>query len=212
MTERTHPNAIDVGGQAYLRDAKNNLVPLALVKPVDLLMDELVAKIIEEAEQVSALIAGFRASTFDRVTKFQELLAQEHGAAIGGKKGNITLPSFNGCQKIQVAVADRTEFGPELLAAKALIDECLTEWAGSSGAELRAIVNRVFSVEKEGQINRTELLGLQRVNITDERWVRAMNAIRESMRVVGSREYVRFYRRETPEGQWRAITIDIASA
>jgi hypothetical protein len=78
--------------------------------------------------------------------------------------------------------------------------------------ELRAIVNRVFSVEKEGQINRSELLQLLRINITDERWLRAMNAIRESMRVVGSREYVRFYRRETPEGQWRAITIDIASA
>ena len=69
----------------------------------------------------------------------------------------------------------------------------------------------MFSVEKEGQINRSELLMLLRVNITDPRWLRAMNAIRESMRVVGSREYARFYQRPVPDGQWRAISIDIAS-
>jgi len=211
VSARAHPDAVEVGGALYLRDAKTNLVPIEMVKPIDWLMDEMVREIIEEAEQVSALIAIFRASTFDKVAAFQKLLAQEHGAFIGGKKGNITLSSFNGCRKIQIAVADRTEFGPELLAAKALIDECLMEWSGNSGAEIRAIVNRVFSVEKEGQINRSELLMLLRVNITDPRWLRAMNAIRESMRVVGSREYARFYQRPVPDGQWRAISIDIAS-
>ena len=211
MNQRTHPDAIEAGGALYLRDAKANLVPIEMVKPVDWLMDEMVREIIDEAEQLSARIATFRASTFDKVAAFQKLLAQEHGALIGGKKGNITLSSFNGCRKIQIAVADRTEFGPELQVAKALIDECLMEWSSNSGAEIRAIVNRAFSVEKEGQINRSALLMLLRVNITDPRWLRAMNAIRESMRVVGSREYARYYRRPVPDDQWRAIPIDIAA-
>jgi hypothetical protein len=211
MSQRTYPDAIEFAGELYLRDAKANLVPLPMVKPIDLLMDELVADITAEAEQVSGLIAAFRAKTFDKVTAFQKLLAQEHGTTIGGRKGNITLSSFNGCRKVQIAVADRTEFGPELLAAQALIDECLTEWSSTSGAEIRAIVNRAFPVEKEGQINRSALLMLLRVNITDPRWLRAMNAIRESMRVVGSREYARYYRRPVPDGQWRAIPIDIAA-
>lgn len=207
-----HPAAVDVGGSPYLRDAKGNLVPLSAVKPGDLLMDELVRKATARAAEVSAIIAEFKSATFEHVASFQALLAQDYGAAIGGKKGNLTLTSFDGCRRVQVQVADQIEFGPELQAAKALIDECLAEWSSGSGPELQAIVNRAFSVDKQGQINRSELFMLLRVEIADERWQRAMQAIRDSMRVVGSRTYLRFYERDTHDGAWRAITVDIASA
>ncbi len=211
MTEQpAHPAAVDVGGQPYLRDAKGALVPLSTVKTTDLLMDELVRKVTSAAASLSDRISRFKTAAFNDVGEFQALLAQEYDAAIGGKKGNITLTSYDGCRKVQVQVSDIMEFGPELQAAKALIDECLAEWAAGSGAELRALVNRVFSVDKEGQINRAELFMLLRVEILDERWQRAMLAIRESIRIVGSRSYIRFYHRDTPDGAWRSIPLDIA--
>jgi Protein of unknown function (DUF3164) len=212
VTDRTHPAAIDVGGTPYLRDAKGALVPLATVKASDLLMDELVRSVTLAAKAVSTTIREFKSATFEQVGGFQALLAQDYGAAIGGKKGNVTLTSFDGCRKIQVQVSDLIEFGPELQAAKALIDECLSGWAKESGAELQALVNRVFSVDKQGQINHAELFMLLRVEIQDVRWQRAMQAIRDSIRVIGSRQYVRFYERDTPDGAWRAISIDIAQA
>lgn len=207
-----HPAAIDVAGTPYLRDAKGSLVPLAAVKPADLLMDETVREILAEARAVSTVIAGFKTAAFGKVTSLQELLGQHYGAAIGGRKGNITLMSFDGCQKVQVQVADLLEFGPELQAAKALIDECLTGWAAGSSVELQAIVTRAFSVDKEGQINRAELFMLLRVEIQDERWQKAMDAIRDSIRVVGSRTYMRFYNRPAPDAPWSAVTIDMAAA
>jgi hypothetical protein len=206
-----HPAAIDVGGQPYLRDAKGSLVPLEAVKPADLLMDELVRRQIGEAGALSAEIAAFKRSAFDDIAALQALIAQEYGASLGGRKGNITLMSFDGCAKVQVQVADLMEFGPELQAAKSLIDECLSEWAAGSGVELRALVNRVFQVDKEGQINRAELFMLLRVEIADERWVRAMEAIRNSIRIIGSRNYVRFYSRPHADAAWRAIPIDMAA-
>lgn len=212
MTERSHPAAIDVGGTPYLRDAKGNLVPLAAVKATDLLMDEAVRGILTAARQMSAAIAAFKAQSFEQVAALQGLLAQEYDAQLGGKKGNITLLTFDGCEKVQVAVADVIEFGPELQAAKALIDECLAEWAADSRVELQSLVNRVFAVDKEGQINRAELFMLLRVEIVDERWKRAMEAIRDSIRVVGARTYMRFYERPSPDGAWRGVTIDMASA
>lgn len=211
MTDRAHPAAIDVAGTPYLRDAKGALVPLASVKPADLLMDELVRGMTTSASSLSAQLAGFKLDAFDQVSAFQALLAQDYGATLGGKRGNITLTSFDGCRKVQVQVSDLLEFGPELQAAKSLVDECLTGWSKDSGTELRALVTRAFSVEK-GQINRAELFMLLRVNITDERWVRAMDAIRDSIRVIGSRQYMRFYQRATPEAGWQAITLDIAAA
>lgn len=206
------PGTEMVNGKPYLRDAKGNLVPLEAVKPIDLLMDETVRRITGFARQLSDQIGRFKGHTFEDVNAFQALISQEYGASIGGKKGNITLTSFDGCQKVQVQVADLIEFGPELQVSKTLIDECLSEWSADSRSEIRALVNRVFQVNKEGQINRAELFMLLRVEIEDDRWVRAMDAIRDSIRVIGSRTYVRFYERTAPDAPWRAITIDLAAA
>ena len=201
-----------VEGNEYMRDAKGALVPRETVKPVDLLMDETVRKVIGFARALSAQIARFKGHTFEDVGAFQALIDQEYGASVGGKKGNITLSSFDGLMKVQVQVADLVTFGPELQAAKALVDECLRDWASESGPELRTIVERAFQVDKEGKVNRAELFMLLRVEISDERWKRAMQAIRESMRVIGSKTYIRFYERDRPDGQWRAVTIDLAAA
>jgi hypothetical protein len=211
MTER-HPAAIDVNGEPYLRDAKGNLVPQASVKAADLLMDEMVRGVLKDARALSERISAFKGATFERVGALQELIAQQYNATLGGKKGNITLTSFDGCGKIQVQVADLIEFGPELQAAKLLIDECLAKWAAGSGVELRALVSRVFQVDQEGKVNRADLFMLLRVEIEDERWKRAMDAVRESIRVIGSRTYVRFYERDAPDAAWRGVTLDLASA
>jgi hypothetical protein len=206
------PGAVPVAGKLYLKDAKGVLVPLEAVKPQDRLQDEVVRKILGYAEPLSAQIARFREHTFDDVDAFIGLLAQEYGDQRGGKKGNVTLTTFDGLQKVQVQVADQIEFGPELQIAKGLVDDCLAEWSAGSRTEIRAIVQRAFNVEKGGLINRAELLSLLRLEIQDARWQQAMKAIRDSMRVSGTKRYVRIYRRKDPTAAWEAVSIDAATA
>ena len=203
---------IDVAGAHYMRNAKGALIPLETIKAADRLEDEVVRKVISFARDLSAQIARFKGHTFEDLNGFQSLLEQEYGARAGGAKGNVTFQSFDGLLSVQVQIADQISFGPALQEGKKLIDECLIEWGAESRPELRALVNRVFSVEKEGQINRAELFGLLRLEITDERWLRAMEAIRDSIRVTGTKAYVRFYERDTPQQKPRAITIDLAAA
>ncbi len=69
---------------------------------------------------------------------------------------------------------------------------------------------RVLLTDKEGKVNRGEIFMLLRLDIDDPRWKEAMRAIRESLRVTTSKEYVRFYERDTLESPWRAVTIDLA--
>jgi hypothetical protein len=195
----------------HLRDARGALVPLHLVKPQDQLQDEAVRKIAHFAKDLSAQIARFKIHTFADINAFLALLDQEYGAKPGGKKGNLTLTSYDGCIRVQVQVADRIEFGPELQSAKALVDECLNEWSSDSRAELKLIVNRAFQVDKEGRINRAEIYMLLRAEIDDERWKRAMTAVRDSMRVVGSKEYVRVHVRDNAQAGWTPVPIDLAS-
>ncbi|MGZ8362449.1 MAG: DUF3164 family protein [Caulobacteraceae bacterium] len=203
---------IEVGGKEFMTDAKGRLVPLANVRVTDKLIDGEVRKIIDFAQELSARIARFKRHTLADFAALSALLDQEYGVSVGGEKGNTTFTSFDGCRKVTLQVADNIVFGPELQAAKALVDECLNDWADGANDNLRAIVNQAFNVDQEGLVNRAEMFRLLRLDITDERWGRAMQAIRDSIRVVGAKEYVRFYERPNPRAKWQAVTIDLAAA
>ena len=201
-----------IDGKVYAFDGKGGLTPLELIPAAAALEDETVRKIAGFGLALSAQVARFKGHIFEDLGDFEALLAQEYGATKGGAKGNKTFMSFDGLWKVQVQVADHIDFGPQLQVAKALVDECLTEWASDARAEIRAIVTRAFNTDKAGQINRSEIFMLLRLEIEDERWQRAMRAIRDAMRVVGSKTYVRLYRRQAPDAAWEAITIDLAKA
>jgi hypothetical protein len=212
MSDKPHTAALEYADSWYLRDAKGALVPHSMVKASDLLMDELVRSLTAEALALSAQLAAFKVRAFEQVGSLQALLAQQYGTKVGGAKGNLSLSTFDGCQRVLVQVSDQVEFGPELQAAKALIDECLSEWAATGGDELRALVNRVFQVDQQGRISPAQIFMLLRTEITDPRWLRAMDAVRESIRVIGSRTYMRFHQRDAGDAPWRGVPLDIANA
>lgn len=201
-----------INGKEFMTDAKGSFVPLALVKPQHKLEDETVRKIMGNAVALSAQIGRFRGHTMTDLGSLDALIAQEYNAKIGGAKGNRTYQTIDGLMKVQVQVADQIDFGAELQVAKSIIDECLNEWSVDSRPEIQSIVTRAFNTDKEGKINRSEIFMLMRHQIEDPRWQRAMDAIRDAMRVTGSKEYVRFYTREKITDAWRAITIDLAKA
>ena len=107
--------------------------------------------------------------------------------------------------------ADRIAFGPELQAAKALIDQCLNRWTQDGNDNIRAIVMDAFRVDKGTEIAVDRILGLRRYNIDDEDWQRAMTAIGDAVRVVSSKSYIRFYRQDDPDGRPEIIPLNIAN-
>jgi len=197
--------------EGYMKDAKGRLWPQDTVKETDKLEDQLVAKIMEYADDLSAQIARFKAHTFDDVSTFMDLLAEKYDTKKGGAKGNVSFTSFDGLTQVRVQVQDYITFGPELQIAKDLIDECINEWSEGSRDELRALVNNAFNVDKQGQVNREALFRLRRLSIEHDKWKKAMDAINDSIRVAGSKTYVRFYRRKSAEDRWTAIPIDLAA-
>lgn len=209
---RVQAARIIMDGKAYMHDAKRALVPIEMVKPQDQLEDETVRKIVGYALDLSGQVTRFKQHTHDDLGALDALLEQDYELKKGGAKGNKTYMSFDGCYKVQVAVQDHIDFGPQLQIAKELIDECLIEWASEARPEIRAIVTRAFNTDKAGSVNRSEIFMLLRLEIEDPRWKQAMKAIRDAMRVVGSKTYVRCYQRATADAAWQAITIDLAKA
>ena len=203
-----NPNIPD----GYRADARGRLIPEAQIKPIDLARDAVVMDIVRGAAELNTLLATFKRKSFDDVQALVQLSAEQYRVSLGGDKGNVTLTSFDGKYKVQRAVADNISFDERLQAAKKLIDECLTEWIGQGPGELRVIVQDAFDVDKAGNINASKILSLRRHNITDERWMRAMDAISDAIQVIGTTPYIRVYERIDSSGEYRRLSLDLAGA
>ena len=195
----------------HMENALGHLVPVEMIKPIDLERDKLVKELVAAARGLNKTIAQFKADAFGDIAAFVQLSAEQYGAVIGGTKGNVTLMSFDGRFKVQRAVSETLAFDERLQAAKALIDECIHEWAKGSLPEIKALVNDAFQVDKQGSINTGRVLGLRRMDISDERWQRAMQAISEAVQVVGSKSYVRVYERVGDSDHYVPIPLDVAA-
>lgn len=202
----------EIGDKKYMADGKGALVPVELIKPQAILEDGQVRKVMGFALALSEQIARFKGHTFEDLGDFDAILAQEYQTTKGGAKGNRTYRTHDGLFEIEIRIQDQISFGPELQIAKALVDECLNEWAADSRPEIRAIVTKAFNTDKEGRINRSEIFTLLRLDIADERWQRGMQAIRDAIRVTGSKSYIRFWMRDSFDAPRHAVTIDLASA
>lgn len=201
-----------IEGKEYWRDAKGNLTPAELVKEIDKARDALVHEWVECGRDLSKAISHFKEGIFGDVQAFIELSAEKYGAKVGGNKGNVTLFSYDGKYKIQRAINESLQFDERIQAAKVLIDECLNEWSEGSRPELKALIERAFNVDKEGNLNTSRILGLRRVEIQDNRWQNAMQAISESVQVVSSKAYVRLYERVGDSDKYVPIALDVAGA
>jgi len=203
-------NAVTQIPEGYRVDGKGRLVPENSIKPIDLVRDVLVVDLIAEAKDAQERLKKLKALAFSEITSFIDLSLKQFEVHIGGNKGNITLYSFDGKYKIVRQIQDTIRFDERLQAAKILIDECIQLWSADSNDHLKALILDAFQVDKEGKISTGRVLGLRRHDINDPKWLQAMEAIAESINIVDSKRYVRFYERDA-EGKYQAISLDFAN-
>ena len=111
-----------------LKDSQGRFVPIELIDPVDLQRDALVKELIEEADELNKRLAAFKRKAFGDIGAFIDLSAEKYQKSYGGKKGNVSLISFDGALKAQISISDNIDFNERLQIAKELIDECLDDW------------------------------------------------------------------------------------
>ncbi len=195
----------------YMENAQGALVPINNVKPIDKLRDDVVRGLVDKAKEASARLSKFKLDAMSDINEFISISAEEYGVKFGGRKGNVTLMSYDGKFKLQVANADNINFDERLQIAKGLIDECIHEWAENSNDNIKTLVNHAFQTDKQGKVSTSKVLGLRRLNIKDEKWLKAMQAITDSINVYSSKSYLRIYERVANTDQFKPIPLDTAS-
>lgn len=203
MTNQTQPQ------EGFRFNGQGHQVPISQIKDIDLLRDDVVQKIVERAKATQETLALFKTEAMQNVTDFVDLSAEEFDVKYGGAKGNVTLLSFDGKYKVQRSIGEHRVFDERIQAAKAKIDGCITRWSEGSSDQIKALVELAFRVNKQGHIDVNQVLSLRQLNIDDHDWLEAMDAIADSIRVVGKTPYLRIYER-LGDGQYKQIALDIA--
>lgn len=191
-----------------MKDAQGRMVPVALVKPADRQRDDLVRELFKQFEGIQQAMTDFRTVADRAINAHLELIQEQYGVKKGGQVGNLVMCSYDGSLRIIRAVDKVIAFTDEIHAAKALIYECVHEWTDGARPELRAIVDAAFRQDKQGHLSVDRIVGLLRLEIADDRWQKAMQAIKDSMQVQSTRSYLRFYRRGV-DGEYRHIPSGI---
>lgn len=196
--------------EGYVMNVKGHLVPQSSVKEIDKLRDDVVKKMVEKSKELNQVMRDTKEVMFSEFENFVAVSAQEYDTKIGGEKGNTSLFSYDGQYKVQLAVNDNIVFDERLQVAKSLIDECLNEWTADSNDNIKALIGNAFQVDKEGKINTRRVLGLRSLKISDPKWLKAMEAISESIQVISSKEYIRVYERDE-HGKYQQIPLDFSN-
>ncbi|WP_339118498.1 DUF3164 family protein [Halomonas sp. BMC6] len=194
----------------YRMDAKGRLIPEESIKPIDQARDELAIELVTKAIELNRQLQQFKAAAFGDIETFVQLSAEQYGVNVGGKKGNVTLLSFDGRYKIQRQISDHITFDERLEAAKALIDECLKDWTDGARSEVKIIVQDAFRTDKQGNLRTSAILALRRYDFDDPRWLKAMDAISDAVQITGSKSYVRVYERIGETERYKPISLNIA--
>jgi hypothetical protein len=196
--------------EKFMTDSQGRQVPERLVSEIDRLRDITVRGIIKEALEMKQVLRDFKGRIREEIFGFVEQSANKYNKSWGGKKGNITLSTYDGRYRLVVSVDEKLVFDERLQIARELIGDCINKWSKGSRDEIRILVQDAFQVDKAGKINTARVLGLRRLEIRDGAWQKAMRAITESMQVCGSKQYLRFYERNE-QGEYEQIPLDVAA-
>lgn len=199
--------------EEYKINSKGEKVHVDLIKKDDVMRDDLVNGLLDEATAFKGLIKEFREKAEGRVDNyFDELMTKYNiDAKAHTKKGNITLENFSSTAKVQIAISDKLSFDEKIQLAKMKFDEYFEQVTEGSSEEIKLLINKAFDVDKEGNVDVKKILELRSYNIRHPKWVEGVALIEESKKIVSSKSYIRFYMRESSDKAWEHVSLDIAA-
>ena len=193
-----------------IRQPDGSYVSLAELEPRRRLAHEAATKLFPQAVDLQRQLAKLKKLCFTELNAFRDMMLDDYSVKVGGPQGGISVKSVCGTMKVALEVSKHTTFGPELEAAKLLIDEYIDEKLVGSSEEIRAIVGKAFQLNSKGRLDTQGILDLRVHKFEDPTWMRAMVAIEDAICRDSSTTYVRFYEVDVEEKSEDMISLNMA--
>ena len=193
----------------YMQNNRGDLVREENVKDIDKIVDQAVSTLASQAKDISMALTKFKRLALDDIRELIKIAGEKYGESLGGEKGNITLFSYNGRYKVQRIFADRVSFNIEMKAAESLYDKYLEAISASAENDIRVLINATFRSTRGDKLRTAELLRLLSLDIKHPDWIRACEALKNSIMVDGATVYIRLYERVNDSEAYRMIPLNI---
>jgi hypothetical protein len=199
-----------------LTDPQGNEVLKKYVKPIDLKRDNAVRRAHKIMMNLRIRMEKAKREVIEIVSEYETYSREKCGAPVGGKKGNLTLTSFDGQIKIERANQDFITFDERLSSAVDLIHECVNAWSDAIKTPILPLINKILTPNASGKLPIKGLLSLKQINIPQkdsqfEKWETAMRLINDSMQVFQSKSYHRLLVRNPLENKFTQVCLDFAA-
>ncbi len=192
-------------------DAQGQSVPAEYVKPYDRERDRVARRIEKRFREANAYVARVKAATLADIAGLQAFGTKD-GAGLGGAKGNVQFTSFDALIRVRLDARTMVEFDDRFRQAQDLIFAYADELAGATGEQdIVTIIRAAFKPNAGGMLARSRVMGLFRLNIKAEKWLRAMDLLRECQFVKSGKTYLYVETRQTAASDFEMIPLDIAA-
>lgn len=193
-----------------LEDEHGSLVRVDRIKQHDLTRDQLVRQLATDCAVISDELQALKMRLACTIQNFVQQMFEKHGRKLGGKKGNVTLFSFDKSLKVERTQQERETTNEHILVAKQLVDDCLKKWSKGANKNLQGVVQKYFRTDGKGSYSVQDLKKLLRMKIGDDdpQWQAAMKALSDSIEQSHTETYFRVYYR-TESGAYKNVPLNI---
>jgi len=183
-------------------DTLGREIPVEYVDDFDKKRDKTARRILARHQKAEAYLANVKAQTLADIAALRG----------DGKTGNFQFQSFDGLIRIRLDARTAVEFDHRFQEAQTLINEYLDEITKASALpDIAAIIKAAFQPSTGGLLSRTKILGLTRLAIKHEKWIRAMDLLRASQFAKSGRTYVYVETKPDHDTDFETILLDFAT-
>jgi hypothetical protein len=176
--------------------------PSSYIKPYDKARDRTARRILARFQKAQDYLARVKTETLADINALRE----------DGKAGNFQFQSFDGLIRVRLDARTVVEFDDRFNQAQALIFEYLDDLTKASvQADIVALVRAAFAPTSGGMLSRAKVMSLFRISIKAEKWLRAMNLLKECQLVKSGRSYIYCETRPDIGADYDTILLDFAA-
>jgi len=187
-------------------------IPARRIDPRRLLAHDTAHKLVDQARTLQELLRDEKLKLYAEVDAYLDLVLESYGARLGGSRGGLRIEAIDGVRKVEVSVTDYQSVTAAIEAARMLMNEILDDLVGDASDDLRAIVGNAFARNsKTGKISTERVLSLRQLNLSHPKWPQAKDAISDAVITAGSKRYMRFHERDTPQSPWKQVDLNFSS-
>ncbi|MDD5276756.1 MAG: DUF3164 family protein [Methylovulum sp.] len=200
-------NTVDLS--KYRKNSQGHLVPLEDIPEIKLQRDDLVRELVNQAVDYRVALEAFKLQAENDIEAHIELAADQFDVKLGSDKGNLSLSSLDGQYQVKISTERLIQFDENIEAAKKCMDDYL-EKATQADKNLRKLLKSIFHVNDAGNLDAKKLLMLDKLDIDDDNWKKAMAIIQKAKDTSQTKRYMRFYQRVGKERKWAQISLNFS--